>query len=126
MVDESVYVSLSMDEQRKYRSELLLAQTEVLSLIKKIAVVEEIKKEKAEYRVKLAREISVVLDKLRKFEERMPDPKIPKSVLIKPIIEETLSTVEEKSERSVERDLRDDAIEKELLDIQRQLKLLNG
>jgi hypothetical protein len=126
MAEDSVYVSLSIDEQRKYRSELLLAQTEVLNLVKRIAVVNDIKKEKDEYRLKLAREFSVLLDKLKKFSGRLPDPKIPKTLIKKENRIVAAPPCESNSPMHQITSVEEDAIEKELRDIQRQLKLLNG
>jgi len=121
MAEEGIYVSLSVEEQRKYRSELLLAQTEVLSLMKKMQTVKEIRGEKAEYRLKLAREFATVLEGLKRFHEKMPNPKIPKNFLDKsPVVEKTYVVPE------VESEMDEDALERELREIQEQLKMITG
>lgn len=131
MANEDVYVSLTSEEQRKYRSELLLAQTEVLNLIKKMQIIKDIRSEKSEYRQKLAREYSSVLDGLKRFNEKMPSPKIPKnfldkaSVESKPFVEKTI--VEKVSvSQPTESTMDEDALERELREIQEQLRMMTG
>ena len=130
MAEEGIYVSLTSEEQRKYRSELLLAQTDVLNLIKKMQTIKEIRSEKAEYRQKLAREYSNVLEGIKRFNEKMPNPKIPKNFLdkspveSKPLVEKTIVekvSISQPSESTMD----EDALEKELREIQEQLQMIN-
>ena len=132
MANEDVYVSLTSEEQRKYRSELLLAQTEVLNLIKKMQTVKDIRSEKAEYRQKLAREFATVLAGIKRFNEKMPSPKIPKNFLDKgpvgdvaPIVK-TIAVEKNYVAPQGESTMDEDALEKELREIQEQLRMING
>jgi hypothetical protein len=132
MANEDVYVSLTSEEQRKYRSELLLAQTEVLNLIKKMQTIKDIRGEKTEYRQKLAREYSSVLEGLKRFNEKMPNPKIPKNLLDKnPVADVTPFVKKVAVEKTyvapqIESAMDEDALERELREIQEQLKMITG
>lgn len=121
MVDDNIYISLSTEEQRKYRSELLLAQTEVLNLMKKILSLKEIRDEKTKYRLKLAKETALVLEGIKRFNEKIPKPKLPKHLLEKVSLLET----EENETDENEYVLDENVLENELQEIQEQLKKIN-
>ncbi len=126
MTEDNIYISLTAEEQRRYRSELLLAQTEVLNLMKKLASLEEIRAGKKEYRLKLAREFSVVLEGIKRFNEKMPNPKIPKN-LVENVKETNTKILDEEEISSIDdSNFNEDSLERELREIQDQLKKMNG
>ncbi len=126
MVEDNIYISLSNGEQRKYRSELLLTQTEILNLIKRLEILKKIRNEKIDYRLKLAREFSLVLEGINRFHEKMPTPKIPKDLLEKTSFSKTHPHIEEEINSDQDYSLDENVLENELHEIQEQLRMING
>lgn len=121
MASEGVYVSLTSEEQRKYRSDLLLIQSDVLKLMKKLSEIEEIRVEKKECTKKLAQEYLQLITRLKVLDSEMPSPKMPKSA--EPKVKEIKVKVE-KIKKEKEQPKQSYNLEDELVEIQRQLKML--
>jgi hypothetical protein len=122
MANEGIYISLTSDEQRKNRSEILMIQSDVITLIKKISELEDLRKEKREVSSKLAQEYISLIKKLKTLDSEMPSPQMPKPKNVEktiPKVEVEPKIKKPKNEKSKHHDL-----EEELLEIQRQLKML--
>lgn len=121
-MEDQVYVSLNSEEHRSGRSEILRAQAEILHILKKLSRIERVQREKDIYKINLIKQYRSLLKSIGKFQDKIPEPRIPKILKTKQeeVIEEIHSEIFQESGIDL------NAVEKELLDIQKKLKQLNG
>jgi len=120
-MEEKVYVSLSSYEHKANRSEILMAQADILHILKRLSKIERIKREKDIYKTKLIRQFTLLLKNIDKLETKIPEPKVPKNFR-----EHKEKTKEEPKEAFQGDGIDVGAVENELLSVQEQLKSLNG
>jgi hypothetical protein len=77
---EQIYVSLQSQSYKKSKSNILLAQSELLYSIKRIHKLKVLVAQKAELKLELKALLSLILSELKTFKHQLPNPSIPKEL----------------------------------------------
>ena len=113
---EELYVSIDPDNYRKDKSQLLNSQADLLNILKRLHNLKVLARQKHDLKIRLSKLLNSTLSEIDNLQDKMPTPKIPKSVR-----EEEPKKEEKKRDFS-----RRDDIEEELKQIQEKLMQLNG
>ena len=119
-MDDSLYVSFSPGEYRKNKSHLLNSKIDILNIMKHQENINRIKSKKSELQAELNHLMSEVSAGLKKIENKIPKPKIPKKLREK--------NKTPKKPRLIPEELEDtsQSIEQELMEVRGKLRELNG
>jgi vacuolar-type H+-ATPase subunit I/STV1 len=127
MIKQDLYVSISPEDYKENKQELLNTEIALLNVLKHLEIIRQIRREKAALKMLLKEQIDSAIERVAKLRAELPE--IPaekhfhgiheKHMRIKEIIKES-SHAERESERKFEQ------IEKELLEINSRLKVLNS
>jgi hypothetical protein len=112
---EELFVSVSPEAYRRDKSDVLMSQADLLETLKRIHNLKVLAREKHDLKKRLHKLFSIVQSDIDSLQDKMPTPKVPKTVKKEEVSEE----VEEKEFKK-----RDD-IEDELKLIQEKLREIN-
>jgi hypothetical protein len=87
---EEIYVSLQSQSYRKSKSNILLAQSELLYSIKRIHRLRALIAQKAELKLELKALMSLILLELKALKHQFPNPSIPKELQYRDPSEKTI------------------------------------
>ena len=113
---EEIYVSISQDSYRENKSNVLMSKADLLETMKRLHNLKVLARQKQDLKRKLHKILSSTLSDINSIQEKIPTPKIPKTIK-KEIVEE-IKTKQSLSKR--------DGIEDELKSIQEKLRELNS
>jgi hypothetical protein len=82
---EEIYISIKPEIYRENKSNILLAQAEFLHSMKRVQNLRILAKQRLELKSELHKFISSILAQVKKLEEKLPNPKIPKELQHKEI-----------------------------------------
>ena len=123
MSDKSLFISISPEEYKSNKNDLLNSQTEVLNSMKNMHRMVQLKREKTKLKNRMNRLLNSLLKDIDELEVQLPKPKIPKKIREKKQSITQPIQIEEKFEEEIEQQ---DKIEQELLNVREKLKKLNG
>lgn len=112
-----LYVSFQPDEYRIGKSQNLQAQADILNSIKHLKNIKEIREQQALYKTKLYEIFSKILEHIEKLEDKIPTPKVPKSISEKMEVSET---------KKFKVPTKHDDIDEELMEIKEKLRELTN
>ena len=113
---EELYVQISPNSYRTNKSNILMAQADFLSILKRLYNLKVIARQKQDLKKELHKLATSILSEIDSIQTRMPTPKIPKT-----IYKEETEKVEVKRDFSKYKD-----IEEELKLVQQKLRELNS
>jgi len=113
---EELFVSISPEEYRASKSNVLMSQADLLGTLKRLHTLKVLARQKQDLKKRLHKLFSIVLSDIDSLQDKMPTPKMPKAV-----------KREGQSEEEPKRDFsKRDGIEEELVAIKEKLKQLNN
>jgi|GEM_PF-767613 hypothetical protein len=77
---EELYISIPPLSYKANKSNILMAQASLLQTLKKLHNLRVLSRRKRDLKLTLQKKISTVLSQLKAIQNKMPEPKIPKSV----------------------------------------------
>ena len=117
MVNEELYVSISPSSYRTNKSNILMSQADLLNTLKRLHNLTVLARQKHDLKKQLRKLFTSTLTEIDSLQEKMPTPKIPKSIQREKFQENKI-----KKQTFSKRD----DIEDELKQIQEKLKELNS
>ncbi len=112
---EELFVSVSPEAYRLNKSNVLMSQADLLATLKRLHNLKVLARQKQDLKNRLHKLFSIVSSDIEALQNKMPTPKIPKSI-------QKDEEVEEKTKESF---AKRDEIEDELKAIQEKLRELN-
>lgn len=113
---EELYISISPNSYRSNKSHLLTSQADLLITLKRLHNLTILARQKHDLKKKLSKLLSSTLSELESLQEKLPTPKLPKSV----------QKVEEVRKEKKENFSKRNEIDEELKKIQEKLRQLNA
>lgn len=113
---EELYISVTQLNYRTIKSDALMAQADLLKILKKLQNLKVLSRQKQDLKKALQKLISSTLSQIDSIQNKIPTPKIPKTIQIK---------IEPKIEPKIIHSKKD-KIEEELKLISEKLKELNS
>lgn len=129
MADDHVYVALSSEEHKQIRSGILKGQAHILHILKRITKIQRLKRERETAKHKLVQQYLVLLEKIEKLDELIPDTELPEELRIKAKKRVPKKVIQEAAKRvKIPKAPIEESsfVEDELLAVQEQLKRLTG
>ena len=118
MTKQELYVSFNPLEYKKQKANILSAQADILNSVQKLQNIQKLKRQKANLKMELERLLSSILKDLESIQDKIPNPRLPKTLKEKQEPEETSAEIQEQKQH-------EQNIEQQLQDIQDKLKKLN-
>lgn len=115
-MEEQIYISINPTIYRKNKSNILLSQSDLLQIIKKLHNLRTLSVQRSELKNELKKLIISTISKINALQEKMPNPKLPKR-LIKH--EKVISSKKVPNKKTME-------IDEELQAIREKLRELNS
>lgn len=114
---EELFVSVSPEAYRLNKSNVLMSQADLLATLKRLHNLKVLARQKQDLKNRLHKLFSIVSSDIEALQNKMPTPKIPKSIQ---------KDDEEVKEKTKESFAKRDEIEDELKAIQEKLRELNS
>lgn len=118
MEKKELYVSIEPGEYRENKANLLNSQADILRLMKHSQEIGGMENQRLKLKIKLYKLFSDLIKKLEELEQKLPTPKIPKSITKSSNVSGMDIQIKETSTQY-------QSIERELLEIQDKLEELN-
>jgi len=113
---EELFISISPNEYRQNKSNILMSQADLLQSLKKLNNLRVLARQKHDFKKRLNKLTSSIISEIDSIQDKLPTPRIPKTI-------QKQETQEIKSKQSFSK--RDD-IKEELKLIQEKLRKLNS
>jgi hypothetical protein len=124
-MEEELYMFIRPEDYRFGKSNVLKGQADLLNSVKRIYNLKVLARQKHDLKKQLSRLLNSAIKDISDFQERLPNPKIPKMIQKKVEEVKVDFKFEEKKPKERNSSLRD-SIDIELRDIQEKLKRLNN
>ena len=115
---EDLFISISPQKYRENKSSILIGQTKLLRILTHLQNLKVLSRQKNDLKNQLHKQMSAALTQLNSLKEKMPTPKIPKTISRREKIIKESEDTKTFSKR--------DEIEEELMSIQAKLRALNA